>query len=36
VKFAKYTFLISGIYGLIVLLPQYFLETGLALISRRR
>lgn len=25
-KFAKYTFLIAGIYGLIVLLPQYFLE----------
>lgn len=26
-KFAKYTFLVAGIYGLIVLLPQYFLET---------
>ena len=26
VKFAKYTFLIAGIYGLLVLLPQYFLE----------
>ena len=26
-KFAKYTFLISCIYGLIVLLPQLFLET---------
>ena len=26
-KFAKYTFLISGIYGLIVLLPQLFLEN---------
>ncbi|CAN5547914.1 hypothetical protein BH18ACI1_BH18ACI1_22610 [soil metagenome] len=25
-KFAKYTFLIAGIYGLLVLLPQYFLE----------
>lgn len=25
-KFAKYTFLISGIYGLIVMLPQFFLE----------
>ncbi|HQZ94754.1 MAG TPA: hypothetical protein PLP21_00475 [Pyrinomonadaceae bacterium] len=25
-KFAKYTFLIAGIYGLVVLLPQYFLE----------
>lgn len=26
-RFAKYTFLISGIYGLIVLLPQFFLEN---------
>ena len=26
-KFAKYTFLISAIYGLIVMLPQFFLET---------
>ncbi len=26
-KFAKYTFLIAGIYGVIVLLPQYFMET---------
>ena len=26
-KFAKYTFLISGIYGLIVMLPQFFLEN---------
>ena len=25
-KFAKYTFYTAGIYGLIVLLPQYFLE----------
>ena len=25
-KFAKYTFNAAGIYGLIVLLPQYFLE----------
>jgi hypothetical protein len=25
-KFAKYTYLISGIYGLVVLLPQFFLE----------
>src|ERR1041384_8003673 len=24
-KFAKYTFLVAGIYGLIVLVPQYFL-----------
>ena len=28
-KFAKYTFLIAGIYGLLVLLPQYFVELGL-------
>lgn len=26
-KFAKYSFLIAGIYGLIVLLPQYFMEA---------
>ncbi len=26
-KFAKYSFLVAGIYGLIVLLPQYFLES---------
>ena len=26
-KFAKRVFLIAGIYGLIVLLPQYFLEA---------
>ncbi len=25
-KFAKYTFYVAGIYGLIALLPQYFLE----------
>lgn len=25
-KFAKITFLIAGIYGLLVLLPQYFME----------
>lgn len=25
-KFAKYTFYTAGIYGLIALLPQYFLE----------
>ena len=25
-KFAKFVFLIAGIYGLIVLLPMYFLE----------
>ena len=28
-KFAKYTFLIAGIYGLVVLVPQYFLEHKL-------
>lgn len=26
-KFAKYTFLIAGIYGLLALIPQYFLEN---------
>lgn len=26
-KFAKYTFITAGIYGLIMLLPQYFLEA---------
>lgn len=26
-KFAKYTFLIAGIYGLLALAPQYFLEA---------
>jgi hypothetical protein len=26
-KFARCTFLIAGIYGLLVLIPQYFLET---------
>ena len=26
-KFAKYTFLIAGVYGLIVLIPQYLLEN---------
>ncbi len=26
-KFARYTFLISGIYGLVVMLPQLFLEN---------
>lgn len=26
-KFARYTFLLAGIYGLLVLLPQYFLEA---------
>ncbi|HLM03120.1 MAG TPA: hypothetical protein VK400_18860 [Pyrinomonadaceae bacterium] len=26
-KFARYTFLIAGIYGLLALAPQYFLEA---------
>lgn len=26
-KFAKYTFLVAGIYGLLALLPMYFMET---------
>ncbi len=26
-KFAKWTYLIAGIYGLLILLPQYFLEA---------
>ncbi|HEX8733781.1 MAG TPA: hypothetical protein VF721_00525 [Pyrinomonadaceae bacterium] len=26
-KFARYTFLIAGIYGLLVLAPMYFLEA---------
>jgi len=26
-KFAKYTFYVAGIYGLIAVLPQYFLEA---------
>ena len=25
-KFAKWTYLVAGIYGLLILLPQYFLE----------
>ncbi len=32
-KFARYTFLIAGIYGLLVLLPQYFLEERIGLDS---
>jgi hypothetical protein len=27
-KFARYTFLIAGIYGLLVLVPQYFVEAA--------
>lgn len=26
-KFAKWTFLIAGIYGIMILLPMYFLES---------
>lgn len=26
-KFAKYTFTIAGIYGILALLPQYFMEA---------
>ena len=26
-RFARLTFLIAGIYGLVVMLPQYFLEA---------
>lgn len=26
-KLAKWVFLVSGIYGLVVLIPQYFLES---------
>ena len=32
-KFAKYTFLVAGIYGLLVLLPQYFLEAKIGVDS---
>ena len=28
-KFAKYTFLVAGVYGLLILVPQYFVELGL-------
>lgn len=30
-KFAKYTFLAAGVYGILVLLPQYFFETKIGL-----
>lgn len=30
-KFARYTFLIAGIYGLIVMVPQYFLEEKIGI-----
>lgn len=30
-KFAKYTFLIAGIYGLLVIIPPFFLETKIGI-----
>ena len=30
-KFARYTFLVAGIYGLIVMIPQYFLEEKIGI-----
>lgn len=33
-KFAKYTFYIAGIYGIIASLPQYFLEEKTVAIFR--
>ena len=30
-KFARYTFLIAGTYGVIVLVPQYFLEAKIGI-----
>ena len=30
-KFAKYTFLVAGIYGLLALVPQYFLESKIGI-----
>ena len=32
-KFAKLVFLVAGIYGLIVMLPQYFLESKIGVDS---
>ena len=32
-KFAKLVFLVAGIYGLIVMLPQYFLESRIGVDS---
>src|SRR5215510_4298550 len=32
-KFARIVFLIAGVYGLIVMLPQYFLEARIAVDS---
>jgi len=30
-KFTRYTFVIAGIYGVLVLVPQYFLETRIGI-----
>ena len=30
-KFAKYTFLVAGIYGLLALVPQYFFESKIGI-----
>jgi hypothetical protein len=30
-KFARYSFLVSGIYGLLILLPQFFLENKIGI-----
>lgn len=30
-RFAKRVFLVAGIYGVVVLLPQYFIELGIAI-----
>lgn len=32
-KFAKLVFLVAGIYGLVVMLPQYFLESRIGVDS---
>ena len=32
-KFARYTFLAAGIYGLLVMIPQYFLEKQIGIDS---
>jgi len=31
VKFAKWTFLVAGIYGLLAVVPQYFLESRIGI-----
>lgn len=30
-KFARYTFLIAGVYGLLALVPQYFMENQIGI-----